>query len=386
MAQTVIKRNGNTNVALMLMAKDIPTSWSSPTLLALFEEKSGARTIFRLTDEAIETLQLCEEGRIYNVMIQGKAVRLGSGLAKYGQRTTLEVRTKFGLKIELSKESWPSTYKHECIDWNALNQKSNGDYIDIIGRVSKSPERDLTSTMPKLVITLEHGDLTTTVDFLNHHANKLIQKDDVLLLGGILVREYRNVRSLQTAYLTTVKINPGAEANVESVPEIKINGPKKKAIRINPQNVCTVNALKLMQNEMEQEAQDGKEVTEKIVTITGTLLPFDEDFFTGQAPIFGDEIEKMCLRMHIKDATGTAVIKVWDKASFQLLGMTAPRLRENWEAGVEDTDKQEDVLESLNEHVALREVRIVVNVKIFSFGFKEKRYEAQANVDCLEFV
>ena len=386
MAQTVIKRNGNTNVALMLMAKDIPTSWSSPTLLALFEEKSGARTIFQLTDEAIETLQLCEEGRIYNVMIQGKAVRLGSGLAKYGQRTTLEVRTKFGLKIELSKESWPSTYKHECIDWNALNQKSNGDYIDIIGRVSKSPERDLTSTMPKLVISLEHGDLTTTVDFLNHHANKLIQKDDVLLLGGILVREYRNVRSLQTAYLTTVKINPGAEANVESVPEIKINGPKKKAIRINPQNVCTVNALKLMQNEMEQEAQDGKEVTEKIVTITGTLLPFDEDFFTGQAPIFGDEIEKMCLRMHIKDATGTAVIKVWDKASFQLLGMTAPRLRENWEAGVEDTDKQEDVLESLNEHVALREVRIVVNVKIFSFGFKEKRYEAQANVDCLEFV
>ena len=36
----------------MLMTKHIPTSWSVPTLVALFKEKSGSRTIFQVTDEA----------------------------------------------------------------------------------------------------------------------------------------------------------------------------------------------------------------------------------------------------------------------------------------------------------------------------------------------
>jgi len=386
MAQTNIKRTGVTNIPLMLMAKDFPKNWTVNTLLALMEEKNGTRTIFQVTDEAIENLKLCEEGRIYDVTIPGKFVRLVSGIAKYGQRTTQEVKTKVELKIELSKEAWPSTYEYKCLDWNALNQQSDGNFIDIIGRVPQNPERDLTSAIPKMIVTLENGDFTTTVDFLSKHANQVIKKDDVILLGGIRVTEFKNVRSLRTSWLTTVEINPEKRPNIPSVQANGDDEPKKKAIRVSQQNVCTVNELKVMESKMELDAQDGNDVKEKIVTVTGELLPFNDVFFTGQAPIVGDDIERMCLRMDIKDATGTTAIKVWDKAAFQLLGMTAPRLREFWETGVEDPDQQEGVLETLNERVALGEVRIVATVKIWSFGFKEAKYEAQANVDYLEFI
>ena len=71
MAQTNIKRTGVTNIPLMLMAKDFPKNWTVNTLLALMEEKNGTRTIFQVTDEAIENLKLCEEGRIYDVTIPG---------------------------------------------------------------------------------------------------------------------------------------------------------------------------------------------------------------------------------------------------------------------------------------------------------------------------
>jgi len=237
-----------------------------------------------------------------------------------------------------------------------------------------------------MIVTLENGDFTTTVDFLSKHANQVIKKDDVILLGGIRVTEFKNVRSLRTSWLTTVEINPEKRPNIPSVQANGDDEPKKKAIRVSQQNVCTVNELKVMESKMELDAQDGNDVKEKIVTVTGELLPFNDVFFTGQAPIVGDDIERMCLRMDIKDATGTTAIKVWDKAAFQLLGMTAPRLREFWETGVEDPDQQEGVLETLNERVALGEVRIVATVKIWSFGFKEAKYEAQANVDYLEFI
>jgi len=212
----------------------------------------------------------------------------------------------------LSNEAWPSKYEYKCIDWSALNQKRDGDVIDMIGRVSKNPERelisiipkmivtlqnadftttverDLISTIPKMKVTLENADFTTMVDFLGEQANKLIKINDVILLGGIRVSEFRNVRSLRTSWLTTVDINPATRPNIDPVSELDDNEPKRKAICMTQQNVCTEHDLQLMHGKMEQEAQDGKDVKEQIVTVTRELMPFKDDFFTGQAPIVGN--------------------------------------------------------------------------------------------------
>ena len=83
------------------------------------------------------------------------------------------------------------------------------------------------------------------------------------------------------------------------------------------------------------------------------------------------------------DATGTTTVKVWDRACQELLGCTANKLRESWEAGVEDDQKQQDILKHLNANLT-NDIRASCTAKVWSYGGREKKQQVQVNVDLIE--
>ena len=58
----------------------------------------------------------------------------------------------------------------------------------------------------------------------------------------------------------------------------------------------------------------------------------------------------MCLVATLTDATSETSVKLWEKAVYQICGVTTPKLKELWEKGVEDDDEQQEILEALNEN------------------------------------
>jgi len=328
----------------------------------------------------------CEVGRIYDVEVNGKCVRLVMGFAKYGVRSTQEVRTKFPMKLALSKATWPPAYKYECIDWASLNQICDGAWVDIAGRVAQRPERDLSSSLPKLQVVLCSGSLTTVVDFLGGHADQILNEGTMVVLGGVRVKEYRQVRTLQTAYLTSIEIDPTQREGIPEVGPLQSGEPKQKAIRITPVHTMTVAELKNLTAEMTTNAIEGHVVADKDFSVIWKLSELNNTFFEGQTPSVGEEKEKACLAVNLSDASGEISMKLWDKACYELFAMTVSKRREQWELGVEEEGKRDEVLKTLNKPIVENRVRVIGVAKIWTYGFKEKKHVAQINGNYLELL
>ena len=67
---------------------------------------------------------------------------------------------KFPCKIVLAGTGWSMRYPYNFAPWFDLNQLSEGQFFDIIGRVMEGPSRDVNSTFPKSRVTLRWGDFT----------------------------------------------------------------------------------------------------------------------------------------------------------------------------------------------------------------------------------
>ena len=211
MAATSIKRTGKSKIELMLVAKGEPTGWTEETIVCVFEEKCGARTVFVATGVAKTAFQACEPTRIYDVEVPGQCVKFVSGFTKWGVRSIQEIRTKFPMQMQLSKAAWPISHQYNCVAWNELNQKVYGVFLDIVGRVGQKPERDLSSSFAKMPVILCNDRQTTTVNFLGSHANLQVNEGDVLVLGGVRLKEYNSERTLQTSFCTCMELHDVAQ-------------------------------------------------------------------------------------------------------------------------------------------------------------------------------
>ena len=134
-----------------------------------FVERSGASTVFLAWDEAIPGFASCEQGRIYEVEVPSKCVRLSSGEHKYGVRCKFEVVFKF--PFSLSKSAWPLRFPYKFCDWEALNQATENTNADIIGVILQTLVRALGASLPKLSIDLGNGGMKQTVVFMGSHAS-----------------------------------------------------------------------------------------------------------------------------------------------------------------------------------------------------------------------
>eukprot|EP00969_Alexandrium_andersonii_P348483 15409086-Alexandrium_andersonii.AAC.1 len=66
-----------------------------------------------------------------------------------------------------------------------------------------------------------------------------------------------------------------------------------------------------------------------------------------------------------------------------MFGYDHRKLREMWGTGVENEEKREEIFEGLNRHRSTP-VMLSCTAEIWSYGTKDRKHQAQVNVNALE--
>ena len=393
MATTALKRYGVVHYTGMLVGRSPQLEWNTPTLLLHFVEKTGGSCVFWLTDGALEKFKSCEKGRIYDMEFPGKVVKKESGV-KLGVTATFRVVLKYACKLELSKDVWPLKYDYKFVSWDGLNQLPAESSVDVIGKVVKLPVFDANSSIPKLRLELRNGNYEQTLYLLGEHASIQFKPNDTVCFSNLKVNEYRNVRYLVTQFLSLVEVNTATlEEKRKHIIKENDNEPVHKALRLTSRVSITIAQVKELTASMVTKAKNdipsGSAAKEKQqFNITGTMSELDDSFFENDAPIVeNDKKMMMCLRTTLHDTTGSIEVKIWDGACYDLFEVTAPKLREIWEEGNEKNDKRKGLLVKLNKLLVKNKTIIFSSeAEVVIYGFKEKKVEAQINVNSVELV
>jgi len=386
----------------MVVAKAKPTTWSQATILLRFVEQNGISTSFFVSGDALPQFEVLEKWRIYELTIPGACVKSSNGTNRYGVINSIEVRLKYPCKLELSKKAWPFIFPYRFIDWNGLNQASDNQFIDIIGRIATPPNRDTNAPFPKMIVELTNEDYIQSVEILGNHTASEIHVGDVVAFAGVRVKEWRNDRTLETSYLTLIEINPTRR---QGIPEINTQAegePKRKAMKMSFQTPITVAEIvrqtQVLVNDAERRVaeiarrsqvvvDDAKRREDNSVIEFNSIARFaeiDETFFDADPPVLGEGAQaKMSWKTRISDPTGDTQVKVWDKACFTLFQITAAKMRTLWETGVENTEERETILATLNANLQ-KEFRLSCTARVWSYGFKNVKHELQINVNLVE--
>jgi len=291
MATSTLKKYGTSTYTGMLVAKDTPSNWSTETLLLRFEEENGINTVFSVTGAAKDLFESCEKRRVYTMDIQGKCVKTSSSQKYYGVDNMQEVRLAYPpKKFSLAKKTWPFRHTYAFEDWEALNQKASDAFVDLVGRVAEPPTLDLSSSLHKMPVLLHYGDFEQRVEFLGSHADEVLHKNDVVALGGLRIKEFRQERTLQTGYLTVIEINPTGRTGMPKVPPLSEGEPKQKVLKMSEGNVLTVKQVLELRDRMLADAEQGRTPPDEECTLRGTFSALTESFFTDDPPLVGGDV------------------------------------------------------------------------------------------------
>ena len=303
----------------MLVGKATPPNWARDTLLLRFLDRDGRDTVFVVSDEALHKFGECELWRAYDLVVPGECVKRGSSEARYGVRNTLEVNFQFPCKLEVAKKVWPAKMKYQFIDWEQLNQLQHDQFVDLIGRVTSQPVKDMNQTLAKAYLVLAWGSMSQEVVLLGEHANLQFDINDVVAFAGLRMQEWKGVRTLQTAYLTVIERNPGAGEHIPEIPKSLESEPKRKVMRMKPSNQLRVSDVLQLTDSMLRDAENELATPTREFSLSGTLSELNATFFEQDVPILQvGEHEKMCWRTTLTDATGTIEVKIWDRACYQI--------------------------------------------------------------------
>ena len=91
----------------------------------------------------------------------------------------------------------------------------------------------------------------------------------------------------------------------------------------------------------------------------------------------------MCFSTSLEDNTGRVNVKLWDRACYDVLGITASRLRDYWEQGVEDPAKQKYLLSTLNKNFS-NVFMCSCSMSLWKKGIKDVNVEVTINVNAVE--
>ena len=243
---------------------------------------------------------------------------------------------------------------------------------------------DLQSTLPKLRVLLGNAGYQQDIEFLGEHAQMSTKKGNVLALAGVRVQEYRSQRSLQTSLLTLIEVDPAPREGLLAVEEPDEETPRKKAMRLCSRTTMSAAEVMRFSEGLLTAAQQTRSTSEQEFAIIGHLGKFTAAFFEDDAPIVGDGAkEKICWRTILADASGTLEVKAWDRAAFELFGLTAPGLREKREKGNDEPDETENILSELNAKLDFQ-FECACNMSVWSFGFKEVKHQVHINVNAVD--
>ena len=165
------------------------------------------------------------------------------------------------------------------------------------------------------------------------------------------------------------------------------DAPKRKAMRISNRLPIRVNeACRIVEALLADAGRLPKDqrIAPTEFTIIGLVNKFTSAFFDGNAPIAGEEPkEKICRSTSVTDATCNVDVKMWDKAAFEILDVTATGLRSLWEQGVDDTSEQRKILAQLNEQLD-KEIECVCSTDVWHYGKDSASCRVNINVNVAE--
>ena len=122
-------------VGLYILCKAEPPAWSQTTVLLRCLTRENQELCIIATRDAVDTLRNLETLRAYEMGVAGTCVKANNQGQKNGVYGQFEVRLVYAPKVSLAKDAWPLAVPYSFVSFPNMNQKSSGDFVDLIGRV-----------------------------------------------------------------------------------------------------------------------------------------------------------------------------------------------------------------------------------------------------------
>ena len=358
---TSLRKGKNNQFQGMLIVKAHRTDYDTPTLLLRWLEQNGASVAFFVTGEARDLFLHMETMCIYEGEVRGTCVQNAHKSVRYGVSSNVEVNLKYVTNFTLSKHAWPLKHAYAFQDWEGLNQQKDGVLIDFIGRAAASPNEIPNPTLRKATLTLTNGNLEQRVTLLGQQVANVIHTGDIVAFRGLLLKVYREVRSLETLSLTAIEVNPSAREGIPTIEDHDSDEPLRKAMRITLSDGLSVKEAMALTSQLAINPTQ----TERHFTFVGTFKPLTDNFFTDNAPFIdkGNTVE-MLWKTIASDATGEMPVTVWNNGCFVIFATGATAMYEMWASGVDDASKCASLLSNWNERLQLK-YRCVCTAKVW---------------------
>ena len=318
-----LKRTGINEYEAMLTAKAEMPTWNVPTLLLRFTEQNGACALFSVTKEAMVQFKTLEMNTIYRMKISGRVVQNNVLGIKFGVKGLYEVKMQFALKdLKKATTAWPLQLHYEMIEFGDLQQADVGVFVDIAGRLLSKDTPPQNSSLSKTTFTLQCGELMQGVELLGKHAGTVAKVGDMVTIKSALLKEFSKEKRLETAFLSVVEVNPNKRRGVPDLPSLEdMDGePPRKAIKLELKPPVSTEYVNTRLNKMLEDAKAGEEVEPLEFVLRCKIEPFDEEFFSNNAPFVGPEDgEKVRLPVLVSDSTGEMRVVIWTSAAAVLL-------------------------------------------------------------------
>ena len=136
---------------------------------------------------------------------------------------------------------------------------------------------------------------------------------------------------------------------------------------------------------MEHIASIGETPSATDFLLKGTFKAFEAGFFDDDPrTVDSYGTMRMCWKTRITDASGSVEVKLWDKACYTILGMTATRFQQCWQDGYEHEEQREDLLKTLNKNLDGTTYTAFCNMKLNTYGSREPIHIAEIHVNTTE--
>ena len=222
------------------------------------------------------------------------------------------------------------------------------------------------------------------MEFLSDHANLRLQTKDIVAISGLKLHAWREQRVLQTSFLSVIEKNPKERDGLTLPEPLNDDEPKRKAIRLSDIDILSISEVKAMMQKIDSATVDATLQCVKSFIVRAQIGKFGDDFFEEDPPIKDSrERDIMCFSTSLEDNTGRVNVKLWDRACSDILGITASKLREYWEQGVEDPTTQKELLTTLNKNFS-NVFTCSCSLSFWKKGIKDVKGQVTINVNAAE--
>jgi hypothetical protein len=342
-------------IMVKLLVKSTP-QWSEPTVvLRLLSSTSKQYCCYLTAPEAITSVAAMEAGRFDRLTVPPKCVKTNDQAPSkyYGISDTTTLRFKYPVQFALAtsaeSNSFPGTLAYNFVPFATLEQKPDGAFVDLLGRITHVDASELHAMLPKVVITLTSADYFERIECLGVHAQLRFQEAQTVACKGLMLKTYKGNRSCSTTMLSYLLLNAGETVGTVSPPSSQ-ESPCKKATLTKASRELTTLLVRDWAESMLQETTrtTPSALPSGLCSLRGHLLPLTMENFPSAPTYERNGLPKIRFQADCADENGTLrYVTVWDTAARELLQVTGAALIDLW-AACENEGGIEAFLERMN--------------------------------------